>query len=515
MIESDPAAVRDIDAGDRVREALWDRVDRALSSPAPVERVCVSVEEPVDPLAFLRAQDARGGAADESPAEAPEAVYWSGRAGERAVAGYGTADVVGSAALPVDYGALRSRLARSLQAAGDAGETGGKSNGSFPAGTNGASDHAAAPRSPDAGGLRYYGGLRFDAAQPPAADRPGGGWGAFGSYRFVAPRFELIDGPAGVRLACTVVPGRDAARRGALREAVDRLVLPAGVDAEALPVPLSRSDVPGPGAWEGMVRRALSAFETDRLGKVVLARRVALAFERRLDPWLVLHHLRRETASSFHFGTRPAGGPAFVGASPERLFRRDGRFVQSEAVAGTCSRGDSAEADEALRTALLESDKDRREHAFVEEAIRDALEKVCTGTSAPEDATVMTLARGRHLHSEVEGTLRPDVSTVDLLAALHPTPAVGGVPTDAALATIRREEPFDRGWYAGPVGWIGRDAADFAVAIRSGLAAGDRFALFSGAGIVPGSDPDREWDEIEQKIGDFAAVLDLAGPSAA
>jgi menaquinone-specific isochorismate synthase len=101
------------------------------------------------------------------------------------------------------------------------------------------------------------------------------------------------------------------------------------------------------------------------------------------------------------------------------------------------------------------------------------------------------------------------VTAVELLAALHPTPAVGGVPRDAALGAIRAQEPFDRGWYAGPVGWIGADAAEFAVGIRSGLVWPDRLALYSGAGIVEGSVPDREWDEIEQKIADFAAVLGL------
>ncbi|NBB72314.1 MAG: isochorismate synthase, partial [Bacteroidetes bacterium] len=100
-------------------------------------------------------------------------------------------------------------------------------------------------------------------------------------------------------------------------------------------------------------------------------------------------------------------------------------------------------------------------------------------------------------------------TTLDAVHALHPTPAIGGVPTEDALQAIRAQEPFARGWYAGPVGWIGPDAAEFAVAIRSGLIRDNTLALYSGAGIVDGSAPDSEWEEIEQKISDFAAVLDL------
>jgi Isochorismate synthase len=187
----------------------------------------------------------------------------------------------------------------------------------------------------------------------------------------------------------------------------------------------------------------------------------------------------------------------------------------SEAVAGTRGRGDTPEADAALRDELMDSPKERREHAFVQEAIRDELDRLCTSVEAPEAPSDLALAQGRHLHARLTGTLRSGTSTLDLLDALHPTPAVGGVPTDAALGAIRTQEPFDRGWYAGPVGWIGADAAEFAVAIRSGLVRDDRLALFSGAGIVDGSEPEREWDEIEQKIGDFASILGLDGHAAA
>ena len=178
-------------------------------------------------------------------------------------------------------------------------------------------------------------------------------------------------------------------------------------------------------------------------------------------------------------------------------------------MAGTRSRGDSARADAVLRDELLGSEKDRREHAFVEQAIRDRLAALCTSVRQNETTSELRLARGRHLRSQLEGRLRDRVTTIDVLCALHPTPAVGGVPTDHACRAIREQEPFVRGWYAGPVGWIGAEAAEFAVAIRSGLVRGNQLALYSGAGLVEGSVPEQEWNEIEQKISDFAAVLDL------
>ena len=147
-------------------------------------------------------------------------------------------------------------------------------------------------------------------------------------------------------------------------------------------------------------------------------------------------------------------------------------------------------------------------------AIEAALAPLAESVAVDDAASAMTLARGRHLRTGIEATLRSDVGVLDVLRALHPTPAVGGTPTPGALDAIDRLEPFDRGLYAGPVGWIGRDesgreAADLAVGIRSGLVDGRSLSLYSGAGIVDGSDADAEWAEIEHKIGDFARVLGL------
>ena len=452
------------------RWILADRVARALSSagvsavPETDERV-VRLAVPVagsNPFRWLREQTLF------------PRLYWSGREDGVSVAAVGVADAREGDG-PEDVDALRKRLA------------------SLPV--------------LDGTGARYYGGMRFDPSGEPAEE-----WAAFGAYRFVLPRFELRAAGGEATLICNLVLPRDAERSEEILEGVEELVFvrDAPVDG-VLPAPVYRTDGPNLRGWRENVGSALSSFSEGRLGKVVLARRAEFGFEKDLDPALLAESLEAATPGCFHFYAEPESGVAFLGASPERLFRREGRLVHSEAVAGTRPRGLSSEVDAGLRDELLRSEKDLSEHAYVRVGIEEALGPLCEELEVERDVSEMRLARGRHLRSKVRGTLREDVTDVALLDALHPTPAVGGHPRGAALEEIRAREPFDRGLYAGPVGWIGTDASEFAVGIRSGLVRGERLALFSGAGIVEGSVPDEEWAEIEQKIGDFTRVFGL-GP---
>jgi len=474
MLDLNPSSTHSLDGTDAVREALADRAARVLDArtngASRIVRVSVPLSREVDPLRWVRAQG-KG-----------EAAYWSPRNETGAVATVGAADVVESAERPIDYNDLRRQLDARLA-------------------------HAEAP-------IRYYGGLRFDAAHPQTNGSLNAPWAAFGTVRFVLPRFELHTQENRTVLVCNLVLPRDAGRKEAITESIHGLSFPEPDAPAPLPAPLNRTDAPDREGWKKMVLWALDAIADRELDKVVLARRVTLDLSTARDPFRVLQHLKRATPRCFHFAVRPSNGATFIGASPERLVRRTGDRVVSEAVAGTRARGDTDEADAALRDELMQSPKERREHAFVQEAIREELEGLCTAVDGPDAPSDLALARGRHLHARLTGTLRDGTSTLDLLDALHPTPAVGGVPTDAALTAIRTQEPFDRGWYAGPVGWIGENAAEFAVAIRSGLVQNASLALFSGAGIVDGSVPEREWDEIEQKIGDFASVLGLDGHAA-
>ena len=427
-------------------------------------RSVLRVEVPVGPcdvLAWLAAQPAG------------DAVYWRGRAAREAWAGWG-------AALRYDLDGLADLGA--VQQAADA----------LPA------------------RARLFLSARFAPDATPAPE-----WAAFGRVRAVLPRLELrADSPsrrAGDRsgtLAVHLAPGdRPADVLRTLRAM--RWPPDAGVLAGALPGAVGRADAPDRAGWHGAVDAALRAFQTGELSKVVLARRADLAFDAPLDPYALLSRLQAATPRCFHALVAPEGGPAFVSATPERLFRIDGRELRTEAVAGTRPRADLDADDDRLHDELLASAKDQREHAFVRDAIAARLAPFCEALEIDGEASAMTLARKRHLRTGFRARLRGDARATDLLRALHPTPAVGGTPHHAARAAIDRLEPFDRGLYAGPLGWIGPDGAEVAVAIRSGLVDGRTLSLYSGAGIVPGSDADAEWEEIEHKIGDFARVLRL------
>jgi menaquinone-specific isochorismate synthase len=449
------------DAGARVRWLLAEKVSRALAVP-PVypeeERLTrVSVDAgPADALAWLREQ------------RSYPRFYWSGRDGGAENAAAGAADLQTGDG-PEDVGVLGKRL-----------------------------------RATDDPEVRYYGGGRFDPARD--ADE---GWEPFGAYRFVLPRFELRVEASGTTLSCNLVLPRDRGRGEEILAQIEGMRVPSGGNDDALPEPLYREDAPDRRGWEENIGRALSAFSEGRLGKVVLARRATLGFADDLDGLSLLWELRDATPGCFHFYIEPVAGTAFVGASPERLYRREGRLVASEAVAGTRPRGASTDDDDNLRDELLGSEKDRAEHGFVRVGIGEALGPLSEKLEIERDVSEMKTASRRHLVSRVRARLREGVTDAEVLGALHPTPAVGGYPNEGALEDIRALEPFDRGWWAGPVGWVGADEAEFAVGIRSGLVRGRRLGLFSGAGIVAGSRPEEEWAEIEQKIEDFTGAFGL------
>jgi isochorismate synthase len=199
------------------------------------------------------------------------------------------------------------------------------------------------------------------------------------------------------------------------------------------------------------------------------------------------------------------GRKTFIGATPERLVLRNGRNLTTEALAGSVSASDpNAERK------LLDSKKDRREHALVVAAIQDVLAPLCNELHIPEAPEVRRLESIYHLRTPIEGCLREDVHILELVDHLHPTPAVGGLPRAPALAFIDSHESAERGWYAAPVGWV--DAAgngEFVVALRSGLIAGDKVHLYAGAGIVEGSESSAEYAETELKLAGMLGALGI------
>ncbi len=252
--------------------------------------------------------------------------------------------------------------------------------------------------------------------------------------------------------------------------------------------------------------------DVDCLTKVVLSHAVTVRPDRPLRPAAILRELRREHPGCFLFAVRPEpGAPVFLGASPERLARVEGqpagaaRRVLSGALAGSAPRGATAEEDEALGRRLLESAKDREEHEIVGDMIAEALGPLCHRVDRRPAPVLEKLATVQHLYTPISGELRPGRGVLDAVAALHPTPAVGGMPRDRALSAIRKLERHPRGLYAGVVGWAAPDGTgDSAVAIRSGRVDEESAAVFAGGGIVRTSDPDVEVAETRLKL---AAVL--------
>ena len=203
-------------------------------------------------------------------------------------------------------------------------------------------------------------------------------------------------------------------------------------------------------------------------------------------------------------------GRTFLGATPERLARTEGRSFRTMAVAGSIRRGADAAEDEALASQLLASEKDREEQAIVVEAIRDQLSPIAETLVVAAEPSVMPLRFVQHLATEITGTLPEARGLLSVAGLLHPTPAVGGQPRDVALAMVEEHEGFDRGWYAGPIGWLGADGdGELCVALRCGIVDRTRATLFAGCGIVADSDPAAEWEESRMKLRAVVSALGI------
>ncbi len=283
--------------------------------------------------------------------------------------------------------------------------------------------------------------------------------------------------------------------------------------AEGLPAPPPAElppaeEVLSQQAWETAVRAALEAIAVGALQKVVLARPAVLQLPVAPDPVAVLQALHRSQPRAYCFLFEPQPGMAFVGATPELLARVQHGQVETVALAGSIARGRDEHEDALLGRQLLQSAKDRREHAAVVTAIREALAPLTRGLAAPSEPRLRRLPHIQHLETPLRGLLRPGVGLLDVAAALHPTPALGGAPREAALRFIAAHEPYPRGWYAAPVGLLFPDGSgELGVAIRSALLLGNRAVLYAGAGIVAGSDPAREWQETALKLETMRRAL--------
>jgi menaquinone-specific isochorismate synthase len=358
----------------------------------------------------------------------------------------------------------------------------------------------AAPRA----GPQFFAGFAF-------ADEAGEG-AAFAPATVFLPRWQVAASEgryvavANVRVTPESDPAALAARVLAAHGKFSAFPYRAAAETEAEADVFQVTETGGDGWFEAAVGEALGRIRAGVYRKVVLARAFDLARATPFRPLETLHQLRELYPACHGFSLANGRGQSFIGATPERLVRVSGRALQTEALAGSAPRGRTAPEDARLGRALLGHDKDLREHQVVVESMVRRLRGLGLEPAVGEAPRLLSLSNVQHLWSPVTATLPMGMHLLEVVAALHPTPAVGGQPREAARGDIARLERFDRGLYAGAVGWFNHAGdGEFVVAIRSALMDGGRARLYAGAGIVEGSDPAEEKAETDLKL---KALLD-------
>lgn len=381
--------------------------------------------------------------------------------------------------------------------------------------------------------FRYYGGSRFDAGAEIKKE-----WAAFGGHYFVLPKIELLcesGAAAEPKSAGQRADSSSASWRCGERDSMQGFTFAVNMKVEDdsewdeefrttlqavddMAVALSREKtLPAPTAmWEGtkfeswkqMIDEALGQMQDGQLRKVVLSRNYFVQFPSEIEPLDLLLKLR--THHGYIFCLEPERGSAFLGCSPEPLFRISQDGIETMAISGTRPRGDTEQRDKALAEELLASDKDMYENGVTTKYIQQLLGEVAQEVETSE-VFVMKLRHVQHICRKIRARASfkggPASTPQGLLLALNPTPAVCGESRPAATEFIRRSEGFDRGFFGGPVGFLSSTACEFLVAIRSVLCEPRMLHVYAGAGIVPGSDAHSEWDETRLKMRNILLLV--------
>ena len=340
-------------------------------------------------------------------------------------------------------------------------------------------------------GPLLLGGLAF----APATDRVRDPiWRPFGNARFALPEFLFSEGALIVSVRVAPDDDEDALlRRVAVRRA---LLLEKPTAAERVEVSLALpagDDLSH--RYATTAARLIDAIRAGGARKVVLAEQERIPVAGRLPALPILRALA-EAHPSCTVYAMGIGERTFLGVTPECLVAVRGGRVRAAAVGGTSNR-----VRDPLADALRHSRKERAEHDFVVRGIETSMRPFCASVEVPSEPTGLGAGRAQHLWTELCGTLRAPTHVLELVAALHPTAAVAGTPRDRALELICEHEQFDRGWYAGPIGWMDRTGqGEFQVALRCGLLTPGEIRLYAGAGLVEASDPAREADEVQLKL---------------
>ncbi|WP_338151915.1 isochorismate synthase [Mesobacillus campisalis] len=353
-------------------------------------------------------------------------------------------------------------------------------------------------------GPAMFGGFSFD----PLKDKTGL-WSKFSQSHFHIPAFMLtvLEDEAYFTTNVVCTQHDDASLFDKISEE-RQAILAAAVREQEYSLPnLEALREIQPEEWKQSVKDLVESLENSGLKKVVLARELRLQFDQDVAVEGVLQRLTEQQRESFIFAFE-ANGDCFIGASPERLVKKEGEKVFSACVAGSIPRGKTPEEDRQLGKVLLEDQKNLIEHQYVVEMIKEAMQETCDRVVLPDGPKLMKMKYIQHLYTPVTGENRAGTSILDLVDRLHPTPALGGLPKEKAVEKIREIEILDRGLYASPIGWLDHlGNGEFAVAIRSALIQASEASLFAGCGIVADSDAESEYTETSIKFRPMLAAL--------
>lgn len=357
----------------------------------------------------------------------------------------------------------------------------------------------------------WTGGFAFHDGATEAGPGADPSWSSFDPAAMILPELALQSSAAGTCLTVNLIAGPGADDEALIGTAMARV---AGLVEAELPMidphptrPPEIESVRSPEAYERSVAAAVERIRAGEIEKVVLAREVVVRAGSAHDPAAIFGALRIEFPSCFNFcvGT---GEATFIGASPELLVRCAGRGVATVGLAGSTRRSSDPAVDDHLAQQLLSSRKDRGEQAVVVRRIVKSLSKLSVWVEAAEEPEIIKVANIQHLGTPVYAQLAQPRTAIELAGLLHPTPAVGGEPWKKARQVMAEVEQMDRGWYAGPVGWMdGSGDGEFCVALRSALIRDREAHLYAGVGVVADSDPAAELAETEIKLGALLPLL--------
>ncbi len=349
---------------------------------------------------------------------------------------------------------------------------------------------------------KYYGGISFPEKEI------GEEWHSFGVLKFVLPIFEIIKKDEQTFFACNIInkDGQDNILLK-LENEFNNLNFKDKEIQCSIEKPNKIINLPEYPNWEKTVRSIVKAIKLKRFNKIVLARKIIYQFDNKINPIALMYRLKKNLFNRYNFLFQFEEGISFIGSSMERLYKRTKQEIKSEGIAGSIKRGHDIISDKKLINKLKTSKKDNLEQDFVVCFIQKQLSTLCKSLNQ-SNKTILKLKEISHLKTEFKGSLNDEVKEIDIINSLHPTPAVGGDPWNIVSKNISKFEPFNRGWYAGIIGYIGNETADFSVALRSGLIYNNSLSLYVGVGIVEGSKSDTEWEEGNWKIKNYEDIFE-------